>query len=67
MKSEIDEFLDHIDQWKLKLHEELKGLTPAQRKAFWKQIHEEARERGLTVVEPEKPAKRRTTRSRRTG
>jgi hypothetical protein len=67
MKSEIDEFLDHVDQWKLKLHEELKGLTPAQRKAFWNKIHEEARDRGLTVVEPEKPAKRHTKRSRRTG
>ena len=67
MKPEIDEFLDHVNQWKLKLHEELKGLTPAQRKAFWNKIHEEARDRGLTVVEPEKPAKRHTKRSRRTG
>ena len=35
MNSEIDEFLDQVDQWRFKLHEELKGMTPAQRKAFW--------------------------------
>jgi len=58
MNSEIEEYLDHVDQWKLRLHEKLKRLTPAQRKAFWARIHEEARARGLPVVEPEKPAKR---------
>ena len=67
MNSEIDEFLDQVDQWKFKLHEELKGMTPAQRKAFWNRIHEEARARGLRVVEPEKPAKRSSKRVRRTG
>lgn len=58
MSSNIDEFLDHVDQWKRKLHEKLKRLTPAQRKAFWKQIHEEARRRGLPVVESVRPARR---------
>jgi hypothetical protein len=70
MNSEIDDFLDQGDQWKFKLHEELKGMTPAQRKAFWNRIHEEARARGLRVVEPEKPekpAKRSSKRVRRTG
>jgi len=57
MSFDMDEFLDHIDQWKLKVHERLKRMTPAQRKEFWDQIHEEARARGLTIVEPEKPAK----------
>ena len=67
MNSDIDEFLDHVDQWKFKLHEKLKGMTPAQRKAFWNQTHEAARARGLPVVEPEKPAKGPTKRVRRTG
>ncbi len=70
MKLEIEKFLEHIDEWKLKVHEELKGLSPAQRKAYWHRIHEEARARGLNVVEekqPEKPAKRPTKRARRTG
>ena len=43
MKLEIEKFLDHIDEWKFKLHERLKGLTPAQRKAFWKLFHDDAR------------------------
>ena len=65
-KLEIEEFLDHIDQWKFKLHEKLKRMTPAQRKAFWRQTHEEARARGLNVVEPEEPVKKPTKRVRRT-
>jgi hypothetical protein len=67
MNSNIDEYLDHVDQWKFKLHEKLKHMTPAQRQAFWSQIHEEARTRGLPVVEPEKPARPTTKRVRRTG
>ena len=67
MNSDIDEFLGHADQWKFKLHERLKRMTPAQRKAFCNQIHEQARARGLPVVEPEKPSKRPTKRVRRTG
>jgi hypothetical protein len=57
MRLEIDKFLERIDEWKLKVHEALKGLTPAQRKAYWNRVHEEARARGLNVVDPEKPAK----------
>ncbi len=70
MKLEIEEFLDHVDEWKFKVHEELKGLSPAQRKAYWNRIREEARARGLNVVEPAKPAKpakRLSKRVRRTG
>jgi hypothetical protein len=67
MNSDLNEFLDHVDQWKFKLHARLKQMTPAQRKAFWNEIHEQARARGLPVVEPEKPAKRRTKAARRTG
>ena len=67
MNSDMDEFLDHVDEWKLKLHRKLKGMTQAQRKAFWKQIHAEAALRGLPVVDSDKPAKRATRRVRRTG
>jgi hypothetical protein len=65
MNSGLDEFLDHVDQWKSKLHEKLKRMTPAQRRAFWTKIREDARAKGLPVVEPEKPAKRPTKRVRR--
>ena len=59
MKLEIEKFLDHVDAWKVKLHGRLKRMSPTQRKAFWAQIREDARARGLTVVEPKKkPVKR---------
>lgn len=64
MNSEIDEFLDQVDQWKFKLHEQLKDMSPAERKSFWKRIHEGACQRGLKVVEPEKAAKRPAKRVR---
>jgi hypothetical protein len=67
MSSSMDEFLDHVDQWKFKLHEKLKRMTPAQRKQFWSKIREDARARGLPVIDSEKPAKRPTKRVRRTG
>jgi len=66
-KLEIEKFLDHIDEWKFKLHEKLKRMTPAQRKAHWKKVHEEARARGLNVVDAEEPAKPPPKRVRRTG
>jgi len=65
MNLQIEDFLDHVDQWKFKVHKKLKGLTLAQRKAFWDKIHTEARKRGLPVLEA-KP-KRPTKRSRRIG
>ncbi len=58
IKLEIEEFLEEVDEWKFKVHEKLKGMSPAQRKAYWNRIHEDARARGLNVVEPEKPVKR---------
>ena len=67
MSSGIDEFLDCVDQWKLQVHEKLKRMTPLQRQTFWQQIHEQARKRGLSVVEPAKVAKRPTKRKRQTG
>ncbi len=67
MNSDIDNLLDMVDEWKFKLHAKLKKMTRAQRRAFWDQIHEDARKMGLNVVEPEKPAKRPAKRVRRTG
>ena len=67
MKLEIEEFLDHVDEWKFKLHERLKRMTAAERKAYWMRIHEEARRLGLPVVEPKKAAKCPAKRPRRTG
>ncbi len=58
MNSGIDELLDHVDQWKLKLHQKLKRMTPTQRKAFWKQFHDEARRQGLRNVDLDKRRKR---------
>jgi hypothetical protein len=67
MKSEIDEMLDMVDEWKLKVHEQLKGLTPEQRRAFWSRVGRRARKMGFHMVEPEKPAKRPSRRVRRMG
>jgi hypothetical protein len=67
MSSDLEEFLDHVDQWIFKFHDKLKRVTPTQRKAFWKHIREDARARGLTVVEPEKSPKHPPKRVRRTG
>jgi hypothetical protein len=67
MKSGIDELLDHVDQWKFKVHEKLKRMTPLQRKAFWKRIHEDARVQGLRAVEAEAKPKRPRKGARKTG
>jgi hypothetical protein len=56
-----------VDQWKFKVHEQLKGLTPKQRRAFWARIGQKARKMGLRVIEPDKPAKGVTKRLRRIG
>jgi hypothetical protein len=48
--SEIDDLLDMVDQWKFKVHERLKGLTPQQRRAFWSRIGQRARKMGLNVI-----------------
>lgn len=65
MNFEADDLLDHVDEWKFKLHEKLKNLTPEQEAEFWKQSRQRARALGLTVPEPEQPAKRPVKRARR--
>jgi len=67
MSSGIDKLLDHVDKWKLMLHRKLKRMTPTQRKAFWQQYHEQARSRGLRVVDLDQKVKRHGKRTRRTG
>ncbi len=67
MNSGIDDLLDMVDGWKFKLHDKLKEMTPAERRAFWHQVHEDARKMGLHVAEPDKPAKNLGKRKRRTG
>jgi hypothetical protein len=67
MKSGIDDLLDHVDQWKAKLHKKLERLSAAERKAFWAKIHEEAQREGLAVAGPEEPKKRPAKGRRRTG
>jgi hypothetical protein len=57
MSSSIDKLLDHVDQWKLKLHRKLRRMTAKQRKVFWKQVHEEAHSQGLRVVDLDKEVK----------
>ena len=58
MSLKTEEFLDSVDGWKLKLHERLKKMTAAQRRAYWQQIRDKAQSRGIRFVEPQKPAKR---------
>ena len=48
MNSEIDELLALVDEWKFKLYEKLKDLTPEQEAAFWKK----AQEKGLRLSIP---------------
>ena len=68
MNFEIDNFLDHVDEWKFKLHEKLKKMTPRQRDAFWHEAAAEARALGLTVLEPgESPGRKPKKRPRQTG
>jgi hypothetical protein len=67
MNSEFDEFLDQVDLWKSKVHEQLKELTPKQRAAFWTRMGERARDMGLRVHEPEQPAQQAVKHVRRTG
>ena len=55
------------DESKLGGRDPIQRMTPLQREAFWQQIREQARTRGLSVVEPEKKPKRPTKRARQTG
>ncbi len=67
MKSDTDNLLNMVDKWKFKLHAKLEKMTPAERRAFWSKIHEDARKSGLNVAEPDKAVKRPAKRVRRTG
>ena len=67
MNFEVDNLLDHVDEWEFKLHEKLEKLTPKQRAEFWKQSRQRARALGLSVPKPEPPAKRPVRRGRRAG
>ena len=42
MNSEIDELLAMVDEWKFKLHEKLKDLSPEEEAEFWKKAHKKA-------------------------
>lgn len=66
MNFEADELLDLVDQWKFKLHEQLKKLTPQARAAFWKRVRGKARAAGLPLAKPVSAAssKRRRTSGR---
>ena len=44
MNSDIDEFLDQVDQWKSKVQQQLKERTPKRRAAFWARMGQRARE-----------------------
>ena len=67
MNSQTDDLLDAVDSWKGKVHEQLKGLTKAERKAYWARMGRRATALGLKAVEPKTPAKRTAKRIRRTG
>lgn len=62
---DVDDLLDHVDEWKFKLHEKLKNLTAKQRAEFWKQSRQRARALGFAVPEPDEPAKPAVKRGRR--
>jgi hypothetical protein len=66
MSSNLDAFLDEVDKWKQKLHEEMKGMSPAQRLAYWRRVHEAARARGMRVAERQETAKPTVKKKRRT-
>ncbi len=65
MNFDLDDLLNKVDQWKFKLHRRLKGMTPKQRAAFWKEAHEEARKAGLLVVDFDETPKRKQKRKQR--
>ncbi len=48
MNSSIEELLNHVDQWKLKLHEKLKWMTRLQRKAFGRRFTKRRAYEGYT-------------------
>ena len=50
MNAQVDELLALVDEWKLKLYDRLKDLTPEQEAAFWKKAHQ----KGLRLGNPKR-------------
>jgi len=54
--SQVDELLALVEEWKSKLYDKLKQLTPDQEAAFWKQAHQKGfrldRSEGARAVKP---------------
>lgn len=65
MNFKADDLLEHVDGWKIKLHEKLRGLTPKQRAAFWQAIMDRACAAGLAREEPMPAATHPTKRAGR--
>ncbi len=40
---ELNDYLDHVDEWKFKLYRKLKRMTPKQQENFWKKSQDKAR------------------------
>lgn len=59
---DLDDLLDHVDEWKFKLYEKLKQMTPEEEAAFWREAHEKARAAGYRVADAEPEAKPRAKR-----
>ena len=43
MNYEADDLLDMVDEWKFKLYDKLKSMTPEEETAFWKRARDKAR------------------------
>ena len=57
MNSEIDELLGMVDEWKFKLHEKLKGLSPEEEAEFWKKAHKKGLAGRLDTARRRRPFK----------
>ena len=58
MNSEIDELLAMVDEWKFKLHEKLKDMTPKEEAEFWKKAHKKGLSPRPTTPKQKRPVKR---------
>ncbi len=65
MSSNIDDLLDMVDQWKFKLHDKLKKMTPEEETVFWNQAAQRARKMGLNVIESPRGGSKRPAKGRR--
>jgi hypothetical protein len=62
----LHEFLDHVEDWKVALHDKLESLTPAQRQVFWEGICAEAKDSGIPLPEVAKKSRTQAKGGRRT-